>query len=444
MITKPLHTQLGQPGESEPPKRDGSIWRDAFLPYLVTRLGLVVVGLLADFYILPLLKHTAILPSLAANTHFPDLLWLMWQRFDSGFYLDLARSGYWPASTLHTYSNWVFYPLYPLMIFLVAHLFGGSTVAFSLAGLLISNVAALIAVFYLYKLVQREFGAKTASLCVIYLALFPTAFYLSAIYSESLFLACAVACLYYARGQRWWLSSLCGGLAALARVQGVFLLLPVAWEFWQVISDRYAPINNSAHDHFYARLYAWLRAWLTSRVLGPLLAARALRNWLSLCALGLIPAGLLAFLIYGKMKTGHFLAPFDNEKWAWGHTLENPVQLLYISLTHPEKANPMDWNFWIANICVALLFLGFTVWALWKLPMMYALYTLVMVLVPLSSSRLNSLSRYYLIVFPAFILLALWSKRVEHGNRRLLIVILSAMLQAMLMVFYVLGLPAIN
>jgi hypothetical protein len=75
--------------------------------------------------------------------------------------------------------------------------------------------------------------------------------------------------------------------------------------------------------------------------------------------------------------------------------------------------------------------------------MIYALFTLVMVLLPLSSSRLNSISRYYLIVFPVFILLALWSKNVEHANRRYLIMTLFAMLQAVLMVFFVSGLPAI-
>nr|HET6904735.1 hypothetical protein [Ktedonobacteraceae bacterium] len=134
---------------------------------------------------------------------------------------------------------------------------------------------------------------------------------------------------------------------------------------------------------------------------------------------------------------------FDNQKWGWGRTLTNPLQLLYMSLTHPERANPMDWNFWLFNICVALLFLGFTVWAFRKLPMSYALFTLVMVLVPLSSNRLNSLSRYYLIVFPVFMLLALWSKNGEQANRRLLIMILFAMMQAVLMVFFVLGLPTI-
>ena len=416
-----------------------SIWRSAIISYLATRLGLILVGLVADFYLLPLLKQNPILPSLALNTRFPDLLWQMWQRFDSGFYLSIAKTGYWPAGTLHTYSNWAFFPLYPFLIFLFAHLFGGSDAAFSLAGLLISNAAALIAVFYLFRLVQREFGANVALLSVIYLALFPTAFFLSAIYSESLFLACSVACIYYAREHRWWLAGLCGGLASLTRAQGVLLLLPVLWEYWQVISDCYAPIRNASADNFEGRV----RAWLASRLCGPFLAAQELHNWLSLFAIGMIPLGLLAFLIYGKIKTGHFLATFDNQKWGWGRYFENPWQLLSTSLTHPERANPMDWNFWILNICITLLFLGFTVWAFRKLPMIYALFTLVMVLLPLSSSRLNSISRYYLIVFPVFILLALWSKKVEHVHRRVFIMTFFAMLQAVLMVLFVLGVPAI-
>src|SRR6266446_3200150 len=439
LIVKAQDTQLQQSEDSQQSSRTTSIWRGAIIPFLGTRLSLVLVGLLTDFYILPLLKRTPILPSPTANTHFPDALWLMWQRFDSGFYISLARSGYWPASTLHTYSNWAFFPLFPLLIFLFTHLFGGSEVAFSLAGLLVSNVAALIAVIYLYKLVRHEFGANIASLSVIYLALFPTAIYLSAIYTESLFLACCVVCIYYARIHRWWLAGLCGGLASLARAQGVLLLIPVVWEYWQVISDRYAPITSTGQDNLQERM----RTWVTSRLRGPLLAARELRNWLSLFTLGLIPLGLLAFLIYGKIMTGHLLATFDNLNWGWGRFFENPLQLLFMSLTHPERANPMDWNFWILNMSIVLLFLGFTVWAFWRLPTIYALFTLVLVLLPLSSSRINRISRYYLIVFPAFILLALWSNNVEQANRRYFIIIFFAMLQAVLMVFFVLGLPAI-
>lgn len=439
MTIKPQSSQLGELERKQTPSRTTSIWVGAIIPYLGTRLCLVLVGLLADFYLLPLLKRNPITPSLSANTHFPDALWLMWQRFDSGFYLNLAKAGYWPTSTLHTYSNWAFFPLYPMLVYPFAHLFGGSATAFSLAGLLVSNVAALIAVVYFYRLVEQEFGATTASLSVLFLSLFPTAFYLSAIYTESLFLACSVACLYYARKQRWWIAGACGGLAALTRPQGILLLLPAAWEFWQLISDRYAPLAITSEQSLQVRV----QAWFTSRLQGPLLAAREVKNWLSLLALGLIPVGLLAFLIYGKIKTGHFLATFDNQKWGWGRYLENPFQVLSTSLTHPQPANPMDWNFWILNCCMALLFLAFTVWAFRRLRMTYALYTLAMVILPLSSSRVNSISRYYLIVFPVYILLALWCEKAEHTYRRYIIMTLFTMLQAIFMVFFVLGLPVI-
>lgn len=432
-------SQLQQPEENPPAPGTDSTWRRAIMPYLATRLSLVFVGLLADFYFLPLLKPNAVLPSVTANTRFPGALWLMWQRFDSGFYINLAQYGYWPASTLHTYSNWAFYPLFPMLIFLFAHLFGGSQTAFILAGLLVSNTAAVIAIIYLYKLVRDEFGTNVASLSVLYLALFPTAFYLSAIYTESLLLACSVTCIYFARKHRWWLASVCGGLAALARAQGVLLLIPVAWEFWQVASDRYAPIIFTKEDTVQERV----RLWVISRVRGPLLAIQEPSKLFSLCTLGLIPAGLLAFLVYAKIKTNDLLATFHNQNWGWGRFFENPFQLLSMSLTHPVRADATNWNFWILNISVALLFLGFTVWAFRKLPMIYALYTLVMVLLPLSSSRLNSISRYYLVVFPVFIMLALYSSSAEHANRRYFILIPFAMLQAVLMVFFVLGLPAI-
>src|SRR6266576_5341018 len=111
-----------------------SIWQDALLPYLCTRLVLVLVGLLADFYLLPLLKSNPILPPISLNTHFPDTLWLMWKHFDAGFYVDIAEHGYWAASTLRTTSNWIFLPLFPMLMYPLGHLFGGSDSAFIIVG----------------------------------------------------------------------------------------------------------------------------------------------------------------------------------------------------------------------------------------------------------------------------------------------------------------------
>ena len=51
------------------------------------------------------------------------------------------------------------------------------------------------------------------------------------------------------------------------------------------------------------------------------------------------------------------------------------------------------------NIIVIVVFLAFTIWSFRRLPMIYSLYTLVMVLMPLATGSSNSISRYYLIIF---------------------------------------------
>jgi Dolichyl-phosphate-mannose-protein mannosyltransferase len=416
-----------------------SIWPEALLPYLGTRLMLVLVGLLADFYILPLLKSNPILSPVALNTHFPDTLWLMWRHFDGGFYVDIAEHGYWAASTLKGTSNWIFLPLYPMLLSPLGRLFGGSDAAFNIAGIIVANTAGLVAVTYLYLLVRRELGSRIASRSVIYLALFPTSFYLSATYPESLFLACAVACIYYARHRSWWLAGLCGAFASLTRIQGFLLVVPVAWEYWQALSDGYSPLPAMSRLSLLEKAHAWFY----SRLQGPFLAAREFRNWLNILAIALIPFGLVPFLIYSKIKTGDFLATIHNHHVGWGRYVELPWQLLANTLSHPQPPNPLDWNFWILNIIVIVAFLGFTTWSLCRLPMIYTLYTLVMVIMPLSTASINSSSRYYLVVFPALMLLALWGNHNKKPARHFLVTTLFAPLQAVFMIFFVLGLPLI-
>src|SRR5438876_920589 len=301
-----------------------TLWRYALLPYLSTRFILLIVGLLANLYLMPLIIANPILPSHATYMHFPQALWLMWQRFDSGYYLYLAHHGYGPASTLHNHANWVFYPLYPILIAGIAFVFGGSSEAFSFAGLLISSLAAITAIIYFYLLVNKEYGQRVAARAVLYLSLFPLSFYLSAIYTEALFLALALACIYYARKRSWWIAGLCGGLAALTRSQGIALIVPVAWEYLCVTSERYAPLPTQ----WPPTLYAHGRLWLYSYSRGLWQAARELSNWLTGLSLCLIPAGLLIFMVYAQIKTGDLFATFHANAWGWGRHLSYPWQLL--------------------------------------------------------------------------------------------------------------------
>ncbi len=415
-----------------------SLWRYALLPYLSTRFILLIVGLLANFYLMPLIIANPVLPSHATYMQFPQALWLMWQRFDSGYYLSLARHGYGPASTLHNHANWVFYPLYPMLIAGVGFVFGGSSTAFSLAGLLVANLAAIIAIVYFYLLVNNEYGQKVAARAVLYLSLFPMSFYLSAIYTEALFLALALACIYHARRRSWWIAGLCGGLAALTRSQGIALIVPVAWEYLRVTSERYVPLPAQWPPRLSERGRLWLRSYWQ----GLWRAAHDLQNWLTGLALCLIPAGLFAFMLYAWIKTGDLLATFHADAWGWGRQLAYPWRLLLYSLRHPSVGDPLNWNFWLLNIVLAFIFLGFTVWAFRRLPAIYALYTAVMVLLPLSANLLNSIGRLYLVVFPAFILLALPNRKHEQPWHTFIITVFAALL-ALFMAFFVIGMPAI-
>jgi hypothetical protein len=405
------------------------LWSEALLPYLCTRVVLLLVGLLGIFYIMPLLAKN---PFFAPPAPFPQELWLMWKHFDSGFYIQLAWHGYAPASALHTSSNWAFYPLYPLLIAGLGRLMGGGENAFALAGYCISFLASLVAVGYLYALVRRELGGQIAARAVFYLAIFPLSFYLSAVYPEALFLAFAIAACYYARQQSWWLAGLCGGLAALTRPQGSLLLLPLACEYLRVIAQPFLAVSEGE------------RSWPTQlreyfKALG--LAMGKLHNWFTGIALCLIPGGLLCFLLYAKLKTGDLLATVHTEAWGWGRTFSPPWRLLIYSLRHPIIGQPLNWNFWLLNMFLALASLGVIIWAWRKLPVLYALYATVMVLLPLSSNFLNSFDRYSLTVFPAFILLALFGER--HKNGHILLVTSFTAIQAVCTLLYVMGVPVI-
>ena len=118
-----------------------------------------------------------------------------WQRWDTLHFQAIAERGY------GAYDSSLFSPfLYPLLIRLVADTIGGDTL---LAGLIVSNLAYLVALIYLYRLATMETGQEIARRSILYLALFPTAFFLLAAYTESLFLLTTVAALYYARQKRW-------------------------------------------------------------------------------------------------------------------------------------------------------------------------------------------------------------------------------------------------
>jgi hypothetical protein len=160
----------------------------------------------------------------------------IWNRWDAPHYLDVALFGYtdYDPGNLPMYSKLgdldlfiVFYPLFPW-----ATAVGLFFLPALVAPIAVSAVASVAAVLLLYRLVAREFGEAVGKRAAVFMLIFPTAYFLHIGYTESLFLALVLGSFLAARGDRWWLAGLLGGLAALTRVNGLILIPALAAEAW--------------------------------------------------------------------------------------------------------------------------------------------------------------------------------------------------------------------
>jgi Gpi18-like mannosyltransferase len=132
-------------------------------------------------------------------------------RWDGGWFLRIAQEGYNLKSA-------AFFPLYPFLIKTLQ----GVGLSSQAAALLISNTSFLLMLIVFYHLVTLDYPESVAVRSLWYLAMFPTAFYFSVMYTESLYLFLVMLTLYLGRTRRWMLASLCGMLASLSRSLGFF------------------------------------------------------------------------------------------------------------------------------------------------------------------------------------------------------------------------------
>ena len=195
-------------------------------------------------------------PSIPINVWLHRVFISPWIRWDATWYEKIVTQGY--SATDGTAP---FHPLYPWLA--KPLVIAGISPDFSL--LIISSLSGLVLFYFFVKLARFDLPPRNASYALILFAFAPPAFILFAPYAEALFLLATILCMIFIRQKSWWLAGLMGGLATLTRQQGLFLLIPLAWELSE----------NSGHK--------------------PVNIVKQWRNWL---ALGLIPLGMFVWLSY--------------------------------------------------------------------------------------------------------------------------------------------------
>jgi hypothetical protein len=291
----------------------------------------------------------------------------------------------WPSS-----SN--FFPLYPLLL-RIGMVFGGGP---AVRGVVISLAASLAALYFVHELARDLFDRDVARATTLTLAFFPTAFYFNAVYTESVFLAAAAGSVWAARTQgNFVLAGVLGCIAAMTRNVGVFLLLPLAQEWWR----RRQEVGASG-----------------------------------LAPLALVPAGLAAYMFWLWRWSSHPLLFSTMVHKTWGRTLTSPFTVLHRAweragaglpvAAHPwrifQTVNPNDSfdamgtvDFVVLLILIALLAVV-VVRVPWGLAAYAVLGAALPVLTPPQVLPLASLSRYTLALFPAFFALGLLLARRRY------------------------------
>jgi Gpi18-like mannosyltransferase len=334
------------------------------------------------FFVITCLSVLFSIKDFSAQSVSISFFWKSWLHWDTINFLAIAMNGY----TLPWLTS--FFPLYPLLerfLMFVTH-------DPLIAGLIVSDLSGLGMLVVLYRLVEEDFNAEYAFRTVLYLSVFPTAFFFAAAYSESLFLFLTLLSFYHMRHSHWWLAGLFGFLAVLTRSTGLFLLLPFCYEY--------------------------LRQHMGDSKVSP---ASILSNVRFDIVSGLcIVAGIAVFVVYCYFLFHDPLAFSHAEATRWdrklsfpGYALLRTIHAIIISrgiLSFQALRNILDLA--LDLFILMLVILGFV--GPWKFPGslgIYAIYAAAFYLFPLlfpfgGLYPLQANPRFMLAVFPAFIVLA--------------------------------------
>jgi hypothetical protein len=372
-------------------------------------------------------------------------------RWDGVWYLVIARYGYRPDLGAYTSSRTAFFPLYPFALRTVSWL-GAPPI---LAGVLVSVAAFALALYGIHRLATLELAryarptlsgerlARATYLAVLLTAFAPMAFFFSAVYSESLYLALSVGLFWSARNGRWMWVGVLGALAGATRSAGLVLVLPALMIYL------YGPREDRPADR---------PRELGSRLPVPRLRVpvrmrpryRLRRDVLWLC---LIPVGAVLYGAYLALAGGNPLAPLHAQE-VWKRHFAGPYvgiwdgvraafggarQLLSGQRQHIYFATGNDSPFVMAGHNLMLLaFLAAAIPAIVgvirRLPLAYGVYVLAALALPLSypvtEQPLMSLPRFLVVLFPLGIWLAAWLAERPRLQRPALAI------SAVLMVFF--------
>jgi len=258
------------------------------------------------------------------------------------------------------------------------------------AGVLISNCALMFALFWTFKLISLDYEEKEARKIIWLLALYPTSYYFTAAYTESLFFLFTVLTLYFIRTNKWVGAGASGFLASVTRNIGVFLTIPFVLEYFSI--HRWSDVMQLFQKRLWrVKNYGWKLCWMF-----------------------MIPASLFLYMLFLKVKFNDALA-FSHAQRKYGRGFMDPIITLYNGYKmaiHWLVSKTFDW-FWMyyfLELFAVTLTIIVLVTMIRRMRLSYWIIILYSFIIPITAPANGvykdyfvSYSRYSLVIFPLFI-----------------------------------------
>jgi hypothetical protein len=377
--------------------RDSSLLRYTLCVYFASRLLYLVIAAVAMGVVHIFGAHTAL-----AGAHNWELMPLThstlgseMSNWDGKWYLLTTQTGYYHHVVMHpgSYTTLGFMPLYPMLMWLLAHVLPIGDFG---AGLAVAMIGGAIATVLIAKLAAEWWGEQRARRAITFWCLFPGTVVFSMVYSEGLTLALIAGAMVLLARRRWLWAGVCSGLATA--------IAPVAL----------AAIPMCAVAALIElRRRGWRDGQARRALIAPLLA----------------PAGAVAFAIFLWTWTGSPLSDYTAQHVEWSESstpLAVPrvaiqfVRQMFVSGVGSHGPGGIDLNDAAALLGTAFLLWGFKL--LWehrsRVPLTAWTWTICVSVLALTSAKTPPNPRLLVVAFP--VVLAVGATLTRRGYNRAL------------------------
>lgn len=291
-------------------------------------------------------------------------------RWDTAWYIDVARHGYPDATHLtRRFEHLAFFPLFPMITRGLSACTGLSLVA---SGIVLSTFLGALATVLVWRLTLTLADRPAADRAAALFCFFPGAFVFSMAYAESLMLVGIAGSLLALVHRKWVAAGLLAAVATASRPNATGVLLACAWAAGVAISQR--------------------------------------REWRSLWAPALAPVGVASFFSFLWWRTGEPLAWFLSERHAWGDRVDlgvAAVQRISDVVQDPHLSlDRIALNNLVGALGLVFVVVGVVFLWRWRPSAVVVVYTVPPVVMALASQNVGPRPRLLLGAFPLIIAIA--------------------------------------